>query len=300
VDNQSASATDSIDETLRKSGLTQPGMAWETAISETVEYFSDTSKVKKDTPSRTDSAQTFQYASFADILSSELVLICITAYLPVSALLSLSSTSRQVRSVMQSTPGVWRVVDLSDCPDIPNPKTSILKFLRTPHVARDCRHLILDGINFEYDLLDAILVREMRGIHTLSIQGCPGLNGDQIIKLIDYIRRTSAPRPLALRYISMLGAPLFPFDQASSYAPVIVAAAGQEILTDLHSRQCMGHDHIEADMEKRTWHLKAIYPDRPCTICHAEQGGCMKCHVKKTCVGCHSFYCDNCEPYPKV
>jgi hypothetical protein len=275
-------------------------MAWESAISETVEYFIDTSKPKKDTVAQTDFAQAFQYATFSDILSSELVLICITAYLPVSALLSLSSTSREVRSIMQSTPGVWRVVDLSDRPMIPNPKTSILKFLRTPYVARDCRHLILDGIDFDYDLLDAILVREMRGIQTLSIQSCPGLNGDQLIKLIDYIRRTSAPRPLALRYISMLGAPLFPFNQASSYAPIIVAAGGQEILTDLHSRQCMGHDHIEADMENRQWHLKAIYPDHPCTICHIEQAVCMKCHIKKTCVGCHSFYCDSCEPYPDV
>jgi hypothetical protein len=275
-------------------------MAWETANSDIIEYFGDTSKPKKDALIRPDSPQAFQFASFSDILSSELVLIGITAYLPVSALLSLSSTSRQVRSVMQSTPGVWRVVDLSDRPDIPNPKPSILKLLRTPYVARDCRHLILDGINFDYDLLDAILVREMRGIHTLSIQSCPGLNGDQLIKLIDYIRRTTAPRPLALRYISMLGAPLFPFNQASSYAPIIVAAAGQEILTDLHSRQCMGHDHIETDMAKRQWHLKTIYPDHPCTICHTEQEVCMNCHIKETCVGCNSFYCENCEPYPKV
>jgi F-box-like len=274
-------------------------MAWETAVTETGNHFNYVSK-PQDARCQTDPTQTFQYANFSDILSSELVLICITSYLPVSALLALSSTSRQVRSVMHTTPGVWRVIDLSDLPSIPDPEKSLVKFLRNPYVARDCRHLILDGISFDHELLNSLLVREMLRIHTLSIQNCPGLNGDQLIKLIDYIRRTSAPRPLALRYISMLGAPLFPFDQPSPYAPVIVAAAGQEILTDLHSMQCMGKDHIEIDMAKHQWHLKALYPDHPCTMCHAEQGLCMKCHTKKSCVGCHSFYCDDCEPYPDV
>lgn len=274
-------------------------MAWETAITETGDPFNSISKLKV-TPGKNDSGQSFQYANFSDILSSELVLICIAAYLPVSALLALSSTSRHIRSVMHTTPGVWRVIDLSDLRSILHPETSLIGFLRTPCVARDCRHLIFDGVNFDHELLGLFLVRDMLKIHTLSIQNCPRLNGDQLIKLIEYIRRTTADRPLALRYISMLGAPLFPLNQPSSHAPVIVAASGQEILTDLHSMQCLGKDHIEEGMVKQQWHLTGLYLDHPCTMCHAEQDVCMKCRIKKTCVGCHSFYCDDCEPYPNV
>jgi hypothetical protein len=140
----------------------------------------------------------------------------------------------------------------------------------------------------------------MPGLHGISLRSCPNLNGDQMINLIIYITRLSAPRPLALRYIALLGAPLFPLNQPSRYAPVIVATASDEILTDLHGMQCLGKDHLESDIINRRWSLKEKYPNHPCVECHARQELCMKCHVRKTCVGCLSFYCDTCEPHPEV
>jgi len=198
---------------------------------------------------------------------------------------------------MRTTPDVWRTIDLSDL-DRPIYETDFLKFLHRPEILRDCRNLVLDGVEIDHDLIDQILLRGMPGLRSISLRSCPTLNGDQIIKLIGYIRRVSAPRPLSLKYISLLGAPLLPLNQPSSYAPVIVAAAGTEILTDLHFLQCCGKDHFDEDLEKRQWHLKNKYPNHPCVECLLPQDVCMKCHVRKTCVGCMSFYCDDCEPYP--
>jgi hypothetical protein len=244
-------------------------------------------------------AVSFRAADFTDILSSELILICIASYLTVPSLLALSSINKQIRSVMHNTPGVWRTIDLSNV-NSSNLDIFILKFVRQPYVARDCRILVLDGLDFDHEFLDQILVREMPALQSISLLSCPNLNGDQLIKLIQYIRRPSAPRPLSLRRISLLGAPLFPLNQSSSYAPDVVAAAGSEITTDLHSLQCFGKDHIATDRLQRKWHLKLKYPNHPCAICGVAQNICMKCHVKKSCVGCHSFYCDECEPYPSV
>lgn len=243
---------------------------------------------------------TYRAADFSDLVSCDLVLICIASYLPAPSLLSLSSASRYVRSSMHTTPGVWRIIDLSDLYRHPEPDAYLVKFLRQSYVARDCRTLILDGLSIDHIFLDQLILREMPAIHYISLSSCPNLNGDQLIKLIDYIRRPSAPRPLSLRRISLLGAPLFPLNQPSVYAPFIVAAAGDEICTDLHFLQCFGRDHIDRDIAKHQWHLKVKYPNHPCVECNVPQEVCMNCHVNHSCKGCHSFYCDQCEPYPKV
>jgi len=239
-------------------------------------------------------------ANMTDLISSELILICIASYLTVPSLLALSSTTQEIRAAMHSTPGVWRIIDFSDIPTPDSCEKNVVKFLRQPYVSRDCRVLILDGLTFDHQFLDHLLLREMPSLYSISLLSCPNLNGDQLIKLIDYIRRPSAPRPLALKSMALLGAPLFALNQASYFAPVIVAAAGDEIDTDLHGLQCLGNDHREVDLRERKWHLKIRYPNHPCALCSIQQDVCMKCHVKKSCVGCHSFFCDDCEPYPTV
>ena len=197
-------------------------------------------------------------ATFYDIISSELVLICIASYLPVSSLLSLCSTNKEIRAAMLNTPGIWRNIDLSDLWTLED-ESKLITFLRRPYVRRDCRLLILDNLTFSHEFLDNILLREMPRIRSISLHSCPGLNGDQLIKLIDYIRRPTTPRPLSLRYMSLLGAPLFPLNQPSIFAPIIVAAAGDEIETDLHSLHCPGKDHYEVDLSQRQWHLKVRF-----------------------------------------
>ena len=247
-----------------------------------------------------DAGESDRAANFTDIVSSELILICIASYLGVPSLLALSSTTKGIRSVMHSTPGVWRTIDFRDMSSPESSEENLLKFLRQPYVSRDCRILILDGLSFDHHFLDRLLLRELPRLHSISLRYCPDLNGDQLIKLIDYIRRPSAPRPLLLKYMSLLGAPLFALNRASSFAPVIVAAARDEIQTDLHDLQCLGQDHREGDAREGKWHLKIQYPNHPCSVCSIQQDVCMKCHLKKSCVGCHSFYCDDCEPYPSV
>lgn len=276
-------------------------MAWEVArLDEEInEKYDSTIHQKRGFAESESTAHDIRPATFSDVITNELVLICVTSYLNVPSLLSLSSTSKEIRSIMHTTPNVWKTIDLSDIL-YPNTDVFLVKFLRQPYVSRDCRLLILDGVFFDHGLLDQILLREMPLLRGISLHSCPNLNGDQIIKLVDYIRRPSNPRPLSLRYISLLGAPLFPLDQPSEIAPIVVAAGGSEIITDIHSLQCFGKDHIETDIQERKWHLKFKYPNHPCTICHIPQDICTRCHAKKSCVECQSFYCDDCEPYPSV
>ena len=210
-------------------------MAWE--VGRLDEAVDSTIHQKHGAAESESTAHDIRPANFTDIITNELVLICVTSYLNVPSLVSLSSTNKEIRSVMHTTPNVWRTIDLSDLWSS-NTDLFLLKFLRQPYVSRDCRLLILDGLNFDHSVLDQILLREMPMLRSISLLSCPNLNGDQIIKLIDYIRRPSNPQPLTLRYISLFGAPLFPLDQSSEIAPIIVAAAGSEIITDLHSLQC--------------------------------------------------------------
>lgn len=273
-------------------------MAWDIVSQGEFATVEQDSSSHKAPPVKSDhSATHFRPADFTDIVTSELVLICVTSYLTAPSLLSLSSTSRGIRSAMHKTPGAWRTIDLSDLIYVPDP-SSLLRFLRRPYVSRDCRRLILDGLPFDHHLLGQILLGELPAIHTISLMSCPNLNGDLLIKLIDYIRRPTAPRPLYLQRILLLGAPLFPLNQASSHAPIIVKAADPEIETDL--AQCPGKDHVNNDNDEGKWRLKVEYPNHPCSLCQIPQNVCMKCHLKKSCVGCHSFFCDDCEPYPMV
>src|SRR5271167_2724398 len=210
-------------------------MAWEGALLDDYESLTNDKTTREQVALESDHAASnvvYQAATFNDIVSSELVLICITSYLTVPSLLSLSSTNKSIRSIMHTTPGAWRTIDFSEgwwsTTDLDE---FLINFFRRPYVFHDCRILILDRLIFDHSLLDQIL-KALPLLHSVSLVSCPNLNGELIIKLIDYIRRPSAPRPLSLRRIFLLGAPLFPLDQSSSYAPIIVTAAGSEIHTD--------------------------------------------------------------------
>src|SRR5271154_174466 len=122
-----------------------------------------TNKVSIDSSAYVDSQDFNRAANFTDIISSELVLICIASYLRVPSLLALSSTSKDIREVMHSTPGVWRTCDFSDFLNSPQDcsQTNLVKFLRQHYVSRDCRVLILDGLSFDHQFLDNLLLREM-------------------------------------------------------------------------------------------------------------------------------------------
>jgi hypothetical protein len=252
-------------------------------------------KVDTDTPAPCH----FRPACFIDLVSNELVLITLTSYLRAPSLLSLSSVSKAIQHAMRTTPGVWKTIDLTDFQLSSDAENALVTFLRQPFVRRDCRQLFLDGVDLMPKLLEQIVQFETPNLRSLSLRSCPQLDGDSLAALIGYVRRPSAPRPLSLRYIALLGEPLFPLNAPSYHAPNIVATAGNEIYTDLHSLQCWGKDHIGNDILERKWHLKTAL-NHQCVLCMAPQEVCIKCHLKKSCGGCHSFFCDDCEPYPNV
>jgi hypothetical protein len=278
-------------------------MAWEGALLDDFEFSNNDTTTREQVALKSDNAASNvinKAATFNDLVSLDLVLICITSYLTVPSLLSLSATNKRIRSAMHNTLGSWRIIDFSEGwwsrTDLDE---FLFKFFGRVHVREDCRVLILDGLIFDHFVLDQIL-KKLPLVHSISLRSCPNLNGEQIIKLIEYIRRPSAPRPLSVRRIFLLGAPLFPLDQPSLYAPIIVSVAGSEIETDLHSLQCYGKIHIDNDVSEQKWHLKIKDPNHPCTICEIPQDVCKICHDRKSCRRCQSFYCDKCEPFPQV
>src|SRR5436190_18799194 len=113
----------------------------------------------------------FRPANFNDIISNELILICVASYLPVPSLLALSSSSKAIRLAMHKTPSVWRIIDLSDLRSS-SLDVFLVKFLRQPYVLRDCRVIVLDGLAFDHDLLDGILLRELPLLRCISLSRC--------------------------------------------------------------------------------------------------------------------------------
>ena len=235
----------------------------------------------------------FRTPHFTDLVLIELILLRIVSYLRVPSLLALSSTSKAISSIMLSVVGVWSRIDLSELM-IQNREESIIKFLRQPHVVRDCRQLILDGTDLPQIVIHKIVVCEVPRLESLSLHNCLGLEGDRLMELIDYIRRPSAPRPLSFQYMALLGGALFSLNEPSFYAPHVVSATGNEIQTDIHSLQCLGKSHIMADGDEAKWHL-APYSNL-CAICGGKQKVCMKCQIQNSYPRCDSFYCDNFGP----
>src|SRR5437762_14313686 len=87
-------------------------MAWD--VGRLDEALDSTVQKNHDATESDSTAHHIRPANFTDIITNELVLICVTSYLSVPSLLSLSSTNKEIRLVIHTTPNVWRTIDLSD------------------------------------------------------------------------------------------------------------------------------------------------------------------------------------------
>lgn len=158
-----------------------------------------------------------------DLLSNSLVLRQIVPYLPISALLALSATSKSFFNLLIYTPDVFRYLDLSTVKGaaIPlgsidvggeiwraermdealteddfyaGPLRGVFSNLRRKNVLRDVQTLILDGLSVPADLLWEIVGPSEYNVRILSIREVKNLNEKKLMQILRFCIRPSRPK----------------------------------------------------------------------------------------------------------
>ncbi|KAI9820195.1 MAG: hypothetical protein M1827_005817 [Pycnora praestabilis] len=158
-----------------------------------------------------------------DLLSNTLILYQTAPYLPVASLLALGACSTPFRSLVHSTPQVFRYLDLSGNKSaaavgfIPidaggeiwrnermdeavteddfysGPLRGIFTQIRKKNILRDVQTLVLDGLSVTADLVREIIFEPSFNVRILSIREVKNLNELKLMQVLRYSIRPSRP-----------------------------------------------------------------------------------------------------------
>ncbi|KAF4459640.1 hypothetical protein FALBO_13597 [Fusarium albosuccineum] len=159
-----------------------------------------------------------------DALFNSLVLRNTLPYLPVSGLLNLAATCRDLRYLLHETPGVFRHLDLTRVKTAhfgtdnteaerslsvwrnvqlseylteddfyAGPLRGIFSTLRQRDILRDVQSLILDGLSVTAELCHEIINDPTYSVRMLSIRDVKNLNHGKLRAALAYACRTSRP-----------------------------------------------------------------------------------------------------------
>ncbi|KAM0490636.1 hypothetical protein ACHAP8_011325 [Fusarium lateritium] len=159
-----------------------------------------------------------------DTLYNSLILRHTLPYLPVSGLLNLAATCRDIRYLLHETPGVFRHLDLTrvktaHCQDTPDkserdlavwhnvnlsdylteddfyagPLRGIFSTLRQRDILVHVQSLILDGLSVTAELCHDIINDPNYSVRMLSIRGAQNLNHGKLRAALAYACRSSRP-----------------------------------------------------------------------------------------------------------
>ncbi|KAL3441924.1 hypothetical protein BJX65DRAFT_242293 [Aspergillus insuetus] len=197
-------------------------------------------------------------ATIEDLLANTLILDHMAPYLTTGSLLSLSATSRYIRSLILETPYVFRHLDLTTCRGAhlvdqssgpgdslvtedefySGPLRDIFSNLRRRSILRDVRTLILDGLSVPADLVSEIILSERFNINLLSIRECQHLNERKLMQVLNYAARPSrpagTPRVKGIYYFTSMDRP---------------RAAVRSKYRDWWSSQCVGQPTSAIDQQ---------------------------------------------------
>ncbi len=206
-----------------------------------------------------------------DLLSNYLVLWQTVPYLPISGLLSLSTTSKAFQNLLLQTPGVFRYLDLSSVKGAAVPLGSIdvggevwraermdeavteddfyagplrgvFSNLRRKNILGDVQTLILDGLSVPADLIWEIVGASEYNVRILSIREVKNLNENQLLQILRHCVRPSRPK----------GTPklkgLYVFGQKDASRLVTMGSAS-EVQTINNSRGVMSSEGAQLGME---------------------------------------------------
>jgi len=157
------------------------------------------------------------------ILLNRLVLDNIVPFLPILSLLNLSATSREFRSLVYDSPGVFRYLDLSNAKraqlnDVDGidhggqvwrnvqldenlteddfysgPLRGIFSVLRRRDILQDVQTLVLDGLSVTAELCNELINDSSYSVRILSIRDAKSLNHGKLRGSLQYACRSSRP-----------------------------------------------------------------------------------------------------------
>ncbi|KAH8200119.1 hypothetical protein TruAng_005690 [Truncatella angustata] len=198
------------------------------------------------------------HSSLLDLLSNTIVLHETIPFLPVSDLLHLAATSKDLRNLLYQTPGVFRHVDLTtiksaqfDVAAIDHggqvwrnvqldenltedefysgPLRGIFYSLRRIDILRDVQTLVLDGLSVTADLINDILVDPKYQVRILSIRETKNLNERRLMQSLRYACRPSRPEGTPrLRGLYVFGkkdVPFLPTTSSAASTPSVASAS---------------------------------------------------------------------------
>ncbi|KAK8112400.1 hypothetical protein PG984_012926 [Apiospora sp. TS-2023a] len=169
------------------------------------------------------SESSFSTSLLADLLSNTLVLRQTLPYLPISALLNLTSTSKQLRDLLYSDPDVFRHVDLTHVKAAQfgevagvdrggevwrnvqldeylteddfysGPLRGIFTNLQKKHILQNVQTLVLDGLSVTAELVHDVLVDPQFAVRILSLRETKHLNHRKLMQSLRYACRPSRP-----------------------------------------------------------------------------------------------------------
>jgi hypothetical protein len=229
-----------------------------------------------------------------NLLSIDLVLRQTAPYLTPSALLSLAATNKSFRSLIYTSPGAWRHLDLSkvksatiDTSPIDTggiswraermdealteddfysgPLRGIFSKLQAKGVLAFVHTLVLDGLSVPADLVREILAEERFGVRVLSLRDCKHLNHTKLQQVLRYAARPGrAEGSLRLRALYVLGQKdVLPFGRSrvdassinSHQAPSgILASEGAQIGSEWNSRSSATLSDALPNDDQQRWY----------------------------------------------
>ena len=160
--------------------------------------------------------------TLVDLLNNTLVLRQTAPYIPVAGLFALSSVCKPLRALIQSSPEVFRHLDLSsiksaiiDASPIDSggvswrtermdeslteedffsgPLRGIFSRLHRRHILETVKTLILDGLSVPAELIREIVAEDKFSVSILSIREVKNLNEKKLQQVLHYAVRASRP-----------------------------------------------------------------------------------------------------------
>ncbi|KZZ95471.1 hypothetical protein AAL_04702 [Moelleriella libera RCEF 2490] len=161
--------------------------------------------------------------SLFDVLHNSLILCHVAPYLPIHSLLQLASASKDVRSLVFNTPGVFRHLDLTQVQrsllnitasdlgpeawrnsqidgNIPfedflsRPLRGVLNAVQQQNILKNVQTLVLDGLSVTSEICHEIINDASYNVRILSIREVKNLNHAKLRGALQYACRPTRPK----------------------------------------------------------------------------------------------------------
>jgi hypothetical protein len=230
--------------------------------------------------------------SLHDLISIDLILRQTAPYLPISALLSLSATSKAYRTLISTNSEAWRYLNLSTAKSATidtspidtggiswraermdealteddfysGPLRGIFSKLHTQGVLRFVHTLVLDGLPVPADLVREITAEDRFSVRVLSLRDCKHLNHTKLQQVLRYAVRPGRPDDSPkLRALYIFGRKDSPPSKAKTQTATttqqpprgVLASEGAQIGSEWNSRSSATLNNSLPSDDQQRWY----------------------------------------------